>query len=209
MDHINRSEGNMHSLKKCKFPGNVVKFPARYYVSLYPKSQKFPSKWQNFLGMTFPNSPFFRAMQDWIGKERERVFVCLFCCVGVVFYQKKKKKWGHWPEICHFDFKSCKHMHNEVFVFSHERNCMQLLNQMKHITCSHIAFFCCSYGILRYSIILDDSANRKYQWKVFFYWAFLIRFLENTRCHWPHYHICQRKVNHDYCPWFQSSTCKA
>ena len=48
--------------KKCKFPRNVVKFSTISYVFLYPKSQKFPSKWQNFLGITFPNSPLFRAM---------------------------------------------------------------------------------------------------------------------------------------------------
>ena len=60
-----------------------------------------------------------------------------------------------------------------------------------------------------YGIIPDDSADHKYRWEVFFYWVFLIRFLGNTRWYWPHYHICQRKVNHDNCPWFHSSTCKA
>ena len=46
-----------------------------------------------------------------------------------------------------------------------------------------------------YSIIPDNSADRKYRWEVFFYWVFLISFLGNTWWYWPHYHICQRKVN--------------
>ena len=36
---------------------------SRYFLCIsLSKKSKFPSKWQNLLGMTFPNSPFFRVM---------------------------------------------------------------------------------------------------------------------------------------------------
>ena len=57
-----------HRMKKCLFPRKQAQFSPIWIVFLctkrqnFPQIPKFPSTYQYFSGMSFPNSPFFLTM---------------------------------------------------------------------------------------------------------------------------------------------------